>query len=549
MKRQCTGYRDESDLIFRHINPKSTKQRAKSIETPEPNVRSQNNTCGPYYNYEQLTADPSRALLFPEEDRRLCYFYQTTMDNLVISDHVQYLHSQLPILMSRSRHDSVLQLAARAISYAAWGRSHGNNDEVDLTARMHYSRALLALAASIRDSIEAKKDETLYAALLLEGYETTAFNQEALPAWGTHVDGVTALIKNRGRENFNGPMSCMMFLFARRSAILSQIQSSTPIDPIFEQNGDALLPYENYGDRLLSRTMRITKIQDRTNRLLAQENLKIHVDTFSELKKDAKDLDEEFAAWAVQTPTHFTYSAITNIGILSEDWIEGSVYVPQEIHRYPNNYVTRIWNLYRVSRLILSSIIHLISQTQNTDSASSNVKIDGINQAMVDGICASIPFLLGYDCFDLKHATVLKPGSLWPQASSGIPPQAIDSGKFSLIWPLYVASSVPTTSDSQRRWLLDQLNWIADTGQIHAKVLKGCGFYKDKAKISSTIQIPRSANIFEKTDFVTSGRYGLRPQTSVELESSPLDLNKSRLHGDRMILCFPLPTDADNGLV
>jgi hypothetical protein len=49
--------------------------------------------------------------------------------------------------------------------------------------------------------------------------QTITFDSEALSAWGTHIDGAAALIRNRGRENFCTPFACNMFLFIRRNAV------------------------------------------------------------------------------------------------------------------------------------------------------------------------------------------------------------------------------------------------------------------------------------------------------------------------------------------
>jgi hypothetical protein len=49
--------------------------------------------------------------------------------------------------------------------------------------------------------------------------QTIAFDSEALSAWGTHIDGAAALIRNRGMENFCTPFACNMFLFIRRNAV------------------------------------------------------------------------------------------------------------------------------------------------------------------------------------------------------------------------------------------------------------------------------------------------------------------------------------------
>ncbi|KAL2067745.1 hypothetical protein VTL71DRAFT_15841 [Oculimacula yallundae] len=532
-KKPCTGYRDESDLIFRHTDPNASKKSLRSVKKDETSLPNRTNSgILSQVGCERFTEGPSMILLPPEQDRRLCYFYQSTMDSLVEADHTQYLHAQLPILVSRSKSGSVLQLATEAISLASWGKSPFGDDAA-VSIRTSYTRALSALAASIRDPIEAKSDETLYAALLLEGYETMTFNQKALPAWGTHVDGSMALVKNRGSENFSTPLSRLMFLFVRRSAIQSNIQTSRPVDPIFEQGGDVLSSYENFEDRLVSKTMRVIKLQAWANQLLAQPSLEFDVEAASELLESAQKLDDELGAWPLRIPAHSNHSAVINIKHEATSPNQEFAYVPKEIHRYPSLFVARIWNQYRVSRLILQSTISRVSHIKSTVFAPYEDGTEDISQAMVDGICASVPFLLGYNCSELKHLNPPAPSTLWPQSVSTIAPGTITNGRFSLMWPLFVASSVPSISELQRRWIRDQLKWLANTGLNHANFLMD----------ASTMEG------LEKTHFVTLSEYGLVPQAEVELKLSPLDMNMPRLYGGRMTFCFPLPTDADKATV
>lgn len=174
--KQCTGYREEGDLIFRHTVPKP-REKGRNATTKSGNMlQSQTdlNISHDRSGKQSFSHGPTKVLLPSKEDQRLCFFYQTTMEGLVDSDHTQYLHSQFPALMSQSRSGSALHLAAQAISYAAWGRSHLDDKDVALPASKRYSQALSALATSIADPIEAKSDETLYSVLLLSGYEVSA---------------------------------------------------------------------------------------------------------------------------------------------------------------------------------------------------------------------------------------------------------------------------------------------------------------------------------------------------------------------------------------
>ena len=170
--RQCTGYRDTNDLMFRHTTARTSK---KKVRPPGTVLGPQTHPSRSHDHFEKegyhLPRSPRRTLLPSNEDQRLCFFYQTIMENLVDLDHTRYLHAQLPTLLSRSRAGSALHWATQAISYATWKKSRSRVCDEGSNAGKLYAQALSALSEAIRDPVEAKSDETLYTVLLLSGYE------------------------------------------------------------------------------------------------------------------------------------------------------------------------------------------------------------------------------------------------------------------------------------------------------------------------------------------------------------------------------------------
>lgn len=112
-----------------------------------------------------------REILPSKEDLPLCFFYQTTLEPLINTDHARYLHLQLPTLFSRSEAGSALHLATQAISLAAWARSRPDDRNAGHLSRLRYLQSLLAMNTAIQDPVKVKSDDTLYAVLLLSGYE------------------------------------------------------------------------------------------------------------------------------------------------------------------------------------------------------------------------------------------------------------------------------------------------------------------------------------------------------------------------------------------
>lgn len=115
------------------------------------------------------------ALSQSKEDLALCFFYQQTLENLVETDHARYLHEQLPTLFPRCGPNSALRLATVAIAFAVWSKSRQGLGPTLQCSRKRYVDAIGALNNAICDPREAKSDETLYAVLMLGGYEVGCF--------------------------------------------------------------------------------------------------------------------------------------------------------------------------------------------------------------------------------------------------------------------------------------------------------------------------------------------------------------------------------------
>ena len=253
--------------------------------------------------------------------------------------------------------------------------------------------------------------------------------------------------------------------------VQSHLQISTPVDSIFNEFDEIISPYENTEDRLLSKTMRIPELQSLTNSLLSQPSCAVDVSRAFDLIRAAIDLDSELAHWARKVPIEWSYTTALRMKYFYNPRLSSSTFVPNQAHRYPDLYTARVWNLYRVSRLIIQSILFRVSSCVDLHLKDHyRDRTDKINRSMVEDMCASVPFLLGYDFSELKRSTSSFHGqNLWPQTSVSKATSSAHTGKFSLIWPLYIACSVSSVPEAQRRWMRAQLRWIAETGEAQAQ--------------------------------------------------------------------------------
>jgi hypothetical protein len=180
----CTGYREQVDLIFRpsYVNTKKKSlARKEEVGVHEP-VAHSHATVSPDLRVRAVkdSLSLSRVSLPFKDDLPLCYFYQTTLESLTDADRTRCLHLQLPNLLSQSRPGSVLNMATQAISLAMWARSRPGDVNASRSSRSRYAESLAIMSAALRDPERAIGDDTLYAVLLLSGYEVRSLPQPSL---------------------------------------------------------------------------------------------------------------------------------------------------------------------------------------------------------------------------------------------------------------------------------------------------------------------------------------------------------------------------------
>lgn len=257
------------------------------------------------------------------------------------------------------------------------------------------------------------------------------------------------------------------------------MQISKSIDPILGEVDDTSLLHDDTEDRLISRIMNVPNLQCLANSLLSQSAQTCRESAVVNLIRSAKNLDTDVLNWTNTLPAIWSYTATASINISPDLNFLGPEFTPSQIHRYRDIYTARVWNLYRVSRLILQSIIlrstswlltKLALSQRDTDATSA----ERTSRDLVNGICASVPFLMGHDLSEMRlpvSEDFSEQRALWPQTATENASTSTQTGRYSLIWPLYIASSVSSISHSSREWIRLQLRRIGESGEPLAKLL------------------------------------------------------------------------------
>ncbi|QPC74704.1 hypothetical protein HYE68_005456 [Fusarium pseudograminearum] len=363
------------------------------------------------------------ALRTSKEDVAISNFYNSTVDNLPNEDPTRHLHQQLPSLYFQSQQGSVLRLAVEAISYAS--AVNIIPQAVQLSGKS-YTKALSALRAAIQDPNLPFSDETLYAVLLLCGYE-----------------------------------------------VLGQMQTLQPVDETFSKL--TLSSYEDPEDRLVSLAARVPQLQYSCHQLDTSKY--ISATETERLISDVTELDSELSIWASSLSPQWSYATAVNINNPGR-----TDYTPQVIHRYINRYIARVWNLYRVSRLIIQSILLrtttlLSDSTEDPSNVDQRNRIQSVIMELVDDICSSVPYLLGQDLKNISLASHSDGRQVHDRNTSSFDERSnmgIRIRGFSLIWPLSVACSALPVPAAQRDWVQRHLQLLTNHSEpLTSTILSG----------------------------------------------------------------------------
>lgn len=231
------------------------------------------------------------------------------------------------------------------------------------------------------------------------------------------------------------------------------MQICQPLDSVFSQGiTSACVDPER---RLLSLASGIPELQHQSIDLEHLEIIEIE-----KLSNNANALSVKLSFWASTIPPSWNYVTALRINDGAS-----SGYSPCIIHKYRHHYIGRVWNFYRVSQLILQSI--RLRAATFLPATPSHIEIGQKLSALVDDICATVPYLLGADLEKMnldftEKSTRQDPGQIPSSAAKSIGVAEVKG--FSLIWPLFVASSASRIPQAQREWMRKQLHLLAENG-------------------------------------------------------------------------------------
>ena len=406
-----------------------------------------------------------------------------------------YMEFLLPLYI-KAAEESPLLASTAATALACFSKTPGRKMLMSEARKMYVSAVALTQKA-ISDPVEVKSDLTLMAVMLLGLFESFTTNEDTFESCGHHADGAVAIVKHRGKEMLDNPVSLRLFCDVRTQMVIGQVARCKPVEDIFyEFDGWKISPEDDclgVANRLTIITMRVPALRCTAMRILrGPMNWAIGREIVT-LMEDAQRVDRDLAAWSLEVPDSWKYKTL---GLCKQtDEPNTAELHPGPIHGYNDIWTARHWNVYRSYRILCQAIILncLERLIPTSEIASSDVyrRTAATLQKMVDDICASVPYHLGFPApiYDLEINTSPYNFQDWSKDDYDPPTDnffrtaryrhAPATGGYFLIWELFVAADVIVIPKTQRDWVVNRLRHIgAKYGLSQATVLARQGLRK-----------------------------------------------------------------------
>ncbi|KAH8880964.1 hypothetical protein GQ53DRAFT_812943 [Thozetella sp. PMI_491] len=359
----------------------------------------------------------------PSPSESACHFFfnkYTTAESPLSEEYTHWLHTEC----FDGPRNSPLRTAIEATGLAGIANVY-NAPSAATRSRVVYGRAISALKQSLEDPVQAASDTTLKAVIVLGTYEfITAESPIKFNHWRAHIDGATALLRLRGKDQFTSERGRQLFFLIRAQTLFACMRQEA-VPPEALQNLSANFVNDKFSDtcfRLLGfcASFRAGSLTDH-----------------GEIHDTAVAFDSGLIAWA---------AASTNSNVLRYSTIDTRDAPPGTCfrgkrHIYSSPLAAEAWNAWRTMRILTNQVMLENATSSGTlDSAVGSGARDTIQQLSVD-VCISAPIFV--------------------YTTRGPP----------FLWPLMVVSKEQENPLDVRMWATEKLRYIGSTMGIRQACL------------------------------------------------------------------------------
>lgn len=481
-RRQCPGYKDEFDLVFRN-ETQATERRARRASKKaltQKTTTEKSDSSSPELEVSPTFSDDIKSPLeqavvsslnVPVEHQATCHFIANFI--LLPSEGDRgFMDFIIPLLKQDS--SGHLQHAFNACSIAYLNNRGGMGGRFSDKALHEYTKALNGTNAALRSTDSQLSDSTLAAVLLLGLFESITAKQIGMLNWGSHTEGAIQLVKARGKKQLKTKIGIQLFVAVRTQMIIHSLTSGTApimgaewwIDDAARDSTAAKC------HRLMIKTGELRAEVTRLMNSFARtpSNIEIMLDMI----RKVQTVDQEVVAWMRNVPEEWRF-----VTVAWEDHVPGGDYAraevfPGRIDLYRDFYIASVWNTARTARLIHASLVVRCAawvcspvdyRTTPEYATAARTCVDTITD-----VIASVPFHLGWH---LGKRHILQKAQLDGNFACGDEAHVKSLAGYFLTWPLICLNSQDYTTDAQRAWIHGRLAYIGnELGVKYAHILR-----------------------------------------------------------------------------
>jgi hypothetical protein len=305
----------------------------------------------------------------------------------IFIEHILPLYAKAPV-------NSPLSLAINAVALEIMQMWFSRRTDSHL-ARKYYGRAMTQLTGTLQDPVESKSDETLATVFMFDFYDSLRKRFAGYVDNGAHQQGAIALLRHRGKKNFESTTSKRLFeaLRSRHISYCLLHCRNVLLEPDMRVEDTALQPSAQL-DLLNADLAELHVLTAK-----GPKNAGMGAIEFYQLvMAKALLLDRSLQAWRESLPLSWQPVAVPpwkiHPSIRAAGLYEGMCEV------YSSLEVSHVHNAARSSHFGVLRTIALCQQEIKAQGQPSldpalQTYLDQQTQTIIDGFCASIPYHLG----------------------------------------------------------------------------------------------------------------------------------------------------------
>ncbi|KAK2765133.1 hypothetical protein FQN54_008832 [Arachnomyces sp. PD_36] len=400
--RNCPGYLDVFDLALRDgTSQVQKKYRSPQLENP---VRTSDlagllSGAGRVSNSPNGNWDPSatislRDMPAPSIEELAMGFFLNRIAGPLRDPRSQWgFMGYIPSAYSRAPCGSPLSVATATFALVLFSVYFCRTAALDAAQRL-FPKVVTLTQDAIQDPVESKSNETLMTVILMALYEDVKGTFDLHRPLAVHLNGAIALLRHRGRGNFNDKLSIALACAVQGKTITDAFRSSHPPTPklnIWNELG--ILTNQHPHALLGSLSVELPDLRASMDEIMS--NPYASDESIITLLEFATRVDQTLAQWPSLIPDSWTPKPIAHV--LSPNIQENSDIYENSCDVYPDIWTANVWNSYRCSRISTQqAIIKCLSKLLPTKDIQERIALcRSTVQSLVDRICASVPFHIG----------------------------------------------------------------------------------------------------------------------------------------------------------